>query len=189
MPLYTYYLSRGDYGYNDLIITAITLLIPVITFQIKDGLYRYLLGADEEKQKSKTISNVIFIVLKNLIIFNILYIIFICFISFKYDWLIFIQLNDTLIASIWNEISRGMKKNSIYSVSGVISTIVMVGCNIFCIIFLKLKVEALIISNIFSNLAIYIYIESKLKVLKHLNLKYNDPNLRKNVEIFHTFSA
>lgn len=43
LPFYTYYLSTDDYGYFDLITTTISLLTPIITFQIYDGLYRYLL--------------------------------------------------------------------------------------------------------------------------------------------------
>lgn len=56
LPSYTHYLSVSDYGYLGLISVSVSFIIPIITFQIFDGLYRFLLGVDSIEERKKVIS-------------------------------------------------------------------------------------------------------------------------------------
>ena len=75
LPFYTYYLSTSDFGYFDLILTASSMLTPIISFQISDGLYRFLLDAKGEDEKQQVISTAFLIAIKNIIFTNIIFII------------------------------------------------------------------------------------------------------------------
>ena len=43
LPLYTTYLNTGDYGTIDLIITYVSLLVPVLTLQQEMATFRFLI--------------------------------------------------------------------------------------------------------------------------------------------------
>ena len=45
LPLYTAILTAEEYGIVDLLNTLVSLLIPIITFQIEQALFRYLIDA------------------------------------------------------------------------------------------------------------------------------------------------
>lgn len=184
LPLYTYYLSTDDYGYFDLITTTIMLLTPIITFQIYDGLYRYLLDSKNYEDSSNTISNAFFITVKNLIIFNIMYIIFIQFKSFKYEYIILLQIDFNILSGLVTQISRGFKKNVQYSISGILCTIVTLSSNVLFIVVMNLRVGSLIISNILASIIVIVYLEHNLKIHKYIKFKLENNMIKKQLIIY-----
>ena len=184
LPLYTYYLTTGDYGYFDLITTTVWLIIPLITFQINDGLYRYLLETNNTKECSDYISNSFFIELKNLLLFNLVYIILIQFKSFRYDYIILLQIDFGIMSGLWAQISRGLKRNFEYAMSGIISTIIILVSNIFFITYMKYGVGSLIISNVLASIIIVIYIDYKLKIRKYIKYKLQNKNIKKQLILY-----
>lgn len=184
LPFYTYYLSTNDYGYYDLITAALSLLIPLVTFQVNDGLYRYLLGAENDNEGSEIISNSFFITIRNLVLFNIFYIIFIQFKSIKYEYIILLQIDFNILSGLWAQISRGLRHNSEYSVSGIICTIIILSSNIFFITVMKFKLGSLIASNILSSAAVIIYLDYRLKIHRYIKLKFKNRRVQKKLILF-----
>lgn len=181
IPLYTSYLDLSDYGYFDLVSTTIALIIPLITFQLNDGLYRYLLEAKSSEEKTKYITNSIIIIIKNLVIFNICYIIFIQFKSFRYQYIILAQLNFNIIYGLYAQISRGLKENTIYAITGVNSTFITLILNIFFITVMKYSIGGLIISNIISSIVNILYLEYKIKIHRYIKFNMINKVIMKNL--------
>ena len=50
--VYSYFITPDDMGYYDLVLTTISMLQPLIIFQINDGVFRFLIDSSEKKQKS-----------------------------------------------------------------------------------------------------------------------------------------
>jgi len=51
LPLYTAVLSTGDYGTVDLMISMVSLLVPLLTFNIQDAVLRFGLGHDAKPEE------------------------------------------------------------------------------------------------------------------------------------------
>ena len=51
-PLFTRWLSQADYGTFDLIVTYISFLMPIITLECAEAMFRYLLDANKENEKN-----------------------------------------------------------------------------------------------------------------------------------------
>ena len=47
VPLYTFYISTEDMGNYDLLMTTINLLTPIVTMQISDAAFRWMVRRDE----------------------------------------------------------------------------------------------------------------------------------------------
>lgn len=184
LPLYTYYLTTGDYGYFDLITTTVMLLIPLITFQINDGLYRYLLDSVDDKERTMYISNAFIITIRNLLMFDLFYIILIQFKMFRYDYIILMQINFAIIAGLWTQISRGIKSNIVYAVSGMISTFIILLSNIIFIAIMKYGVGSLIIANVISSLVVIIYIDFKLKIHDYINFRFLNRSIKRELIVY-----
>ncbi|MBT2724009.1 lipopolysaccharide biosynthesis protein [Bacillus sp. ISL-46] len=184
LPLYTHYLSTNEYGYIDIIITTISLFLPIVTFQITDGLFRFLLESEDEHQKTSIISSSFKIVFRNLLFVDIIYLILINFIKIELAILIMIYFNVLIFNSLYLQISRGLRKNLIYAIAGIISTLVNLCSNIVLIIFLDFKINGIIISMILSNIAAIIYIEKKLKISSYIKFNLSSPSLKKEIIIY-----
>jgi O-antigen/teichoic acid export membrane protein len=172
LPLYTYYLSTNDYGYFDIISTTITLCVPLISLQISDGIYRFLLDCKDGNEKTKIITNSVIILLVNVVTFSILYLIFVQFKDFKYQYMILIQIVVTIIYNVWSQVARGLKKNTEYSISGVLMTFFTVVSNLILLKVFNLKVSALILSYIISYVICIIYLESNIKILNNIYFRF-----------------
>ena len=69
IPLYTSYISTADYGYYDLTISIISLVVPITFFQIWDGMFRFVYDYNEDSEKNKIISNGLFVCFIGVIIY------------------------------------------------------------------------------------------------------------------------
>ena len=73
LPLYTAILSTEEYGTFDLLVTYSTLLLPLVNWQLDQGLFRFMLdhrGNKEEQGKlfstlllSSTVQSIVYIIL------------------------------------------------------------------------------------------------------------------------------
>ena len=171
IPLYTNYLKTEDYGYYDLSVSIITLIIPIVFFQIWDGMFRFIYDYKDKNDKQKIVTNGIFIAIIGTVLYLIVIVIAQCFIDINYKFLIFIYGITIGFQYIYGTISRTYERNKLYMVSGVINTLVNLSLNIFLITVLKLNIEALYISQIIGNLIQIIIIELKIKPIKNMNIK------------------
>ena len=55
LPVYTAVLSNEEYGVVDLLNTLTSLLLPIATLQIEQGVFRYLIDCRENKEKQTTL--------------------------------------------------------------------------------------------------------------------------------------
>ena len=54
LPLYTSKLTPGEYGTYDLLVTISTFLLPIITLLMEESMFRFLIDADDLKEKILT---------------------------------------------------------------------------------------------------------------------------------------
>ena len=70
LPLYTAILSTEEYGTVDLLNTLVSLLLPIVTFQVEQAVFRNLIdNRENEDEKKKIISTGIFSVILQCIIY------------------------------------------------------------------------------------------------------------------------
>lgn len=181
LPFYTHYLSTDNFGYFDIINTTIILLLPLVTFEINDGLYRYLLDSETTEQKSEIIASTISSTIRNLLIFFIIFMITVFIFPIRYSYLILPALLSLILSDTWQQIARGLKQNMLYSVSGVVYTFVMLSLNVILIAVCGMKVDALLYSNIAAGLSSFILIEWKLRIFRQMRTAKISKPLRKNL--------
>ncbi|MDP4178304.1 MAG: polysaccharide biosynthesis C-terminal domain-containing protein [Bacillota bacterium] len=181
LPFYTYYLSTKEYGYFDLITTTSLLIVPIVTFEIYDGVYRYLLDSKSDEDRDNFISNSVFITIRNLVVFSLIYLVFIRFVSFKYEYLILLQIDLNIISSLWSQIARGLKSNVQYSVSGILNTIITLVSNILFISVFKFKVGSLLTANIIAYVFSIVYLDYTLKIHKSIKSSLMKKEIRKEL--------
>ncbi|WP_321327967.1 oligosaccharide flippase family protein [uncultured Ilyobacter sp.] len=179
LPLYTKYLSLADYGYYDIVLTTISLILPIVALQIPESMYRFILG--KENDENSIISTSYKVLLKNLILFNILYLVVAHFIGFRFSNLILIQINSLVVSKFFLYIARAKKKIKLYSLSSFVSSAIIVISNLALLILFDAGVKALILSNILANTGIVFFLESKLRVSKLLKLRNAKKEITKDL--------
>lgn len=175
LPLYTTLLNSSEYGIIDLIITYISLFVPLITLQIEQALFRYLIDVRENKKEQKQIfSNIIFIVIVQVLIFLVIFLIINLFINIKYKYYIIINVIVTIFSSLFLQAARGLGDNISYSVGSVISGGLTIILNVIFLVILNMGASSILLSSILANIFCAIFILFKDKLYKLISRKNID---------------
>jgi len=172
LPLYTYYLTKKELGTYDLFLVTISLLTPLITLQISDATYRWLIEKDSDDiQKSKIISNGFFVILTFSLFFYLIILIFTQFyLKIEYSLYFSIILLLSIFLPFFQKVLRGLKMNLLYALSGILSTFFILILNIVFLAKFNLKIKSLFLASIISNIIVLFFILYKIKAVKVINL-------------------
>lgn len=182
MPLYTNILSSEQYGAFDLIITYITLCVPIITLQMEMGIFRELIDArDNQDEKNRIITSGFTSIFFQLLIFLILFFTINIFVKIPYYIYILFCIVFTIISSLFLQISRGYGDNVGYSIASAIAGISTLIFNIFFLVVLKLDIEGMLLSTGLGNLLACIFLFFRCKIYKSIDFKIYDK--RENKEL------
>lgn len=182
LPIITAALSTAEYGYYDLLVTTISLVTPVVTFQMIEGMFRFMFDATEEEQKMTVSTVTAFLVCGCFFLATIFLILGVAVPVVKYPILIYLNYVSSMVFNYMQKLARCQQKNRQFATSGVINTIVMLGCQAFLLIVLHLGVEGMLVANAVSYLVASLYLGLQLHIRQWLSCKYI--SITKFIELF-----
>jgi len=172
LPVYTAMLSTEEYGIVDLLSTYISLLIPIITFQIEQALFRYLIDVREnEKEKTILISTTIWIAIIQAIVFLGIYAIIGKYIDNEYKYFLATNVTACIFSGIMLQIARGLGDNTTYTIGSFISAVSTILLNILFIVGFKWGAYGMLTASLLANILCTIYIFIKKKLYRYLKWK------------------
>ena len=178
LPILTAYLSKEEYGYYDVIVTAVSFFLPLVTLQIQLAAFRYLIEYREaEEEKKKIITNILFFTIG--ISIPALIILYIALYKFDFVFKIVLCtyfLVDMLI-SVVRQIVRGLGQNKTYANSVILESVIYI-IGIFLFVFWGRKgLVGTLGSVIISLILTLIYINCKVHLTKYIDIKTLDKKL------------
>ncbi len=183
VPLYTEVLTTTEYGIYDLVVSSVSILLPILTWNILDAVVRYEMDADCEKK------NVIVIGLHYIIVSGSIVLGGIVFIKLSgiipslrgLEWYVFAYYVAYILQQFFLQVARGMEKIKCLGIAGILNTAVLVGCNIYFLLFVKNGLNGLFLSTIISCLVPTVYIAISVRIWDWLiNIKF-DKSLKKEM--------
>lgn len=188
IPIYAYFVSTEDLGNYDYIIALMNIIIPIVFFNMWDSILKYAITDDKRKNLEKIFTSVFLLTLFNILMFILLYLViyFLGIINYPSYKLSMIMMLSYGFVTLWQYSCRALQKNTIYAISGVISTLVNLMLIVLLVIVLDLGLNGLIIAYTASMIISLILMESKIHLFSYINIKYFDLSLLKRM---FTFSA
>lgn len=165
VPLYTYYISTADMGTYDLLISTVNLLTPIITLQIADAAYSFMIRG--RMDSPLCVASSMQLLLFNSLISTLVIVVVDFFVPITFFWEFIFLVFTTNVLTVVQRMLRGLKNQKLFAVSGVIYTAVFLGLNVVQICVLHQGVRSLltsaIIANIVTLVAIYL-LERQVRV-------------------------
>lgn len=174
LPLYTSYISTEAYGQYDAIMAYSSIIVPLVGVSCWQGMLRFLNDKGYESQENKIISNGIFMLTCSLLLLITSYLTFCVFVDFQNKILVFLCFFAMMIHSFYLYVSRGLRQDITYIISGLVSAFVVAVVSLICVYIFHLQIETLYISQILSYIAQIFYIEYKLRIIKRISIKNID---------------
>ena len=180
VPLYTYYLTTGEYGTIDIITSTTSLLLPIISLSIFQSVLRFAM--DKNESKETVLTNGVLVTslgtLLALLTYPILNHFNVLGGLLLYVYLILIlQAFHMLIA----QFTRAIGKVKIYAINGIIKTLVLGISNIILIVVFKKSIEGYLISYLISEIVAILYLIFATKLPQYINFKSANIKLSKTM--------
>ena len=173
LPLYTGVLSTAEYGTVDLLNTLISLLVPIITFQVEQAVFRDLIEVREnQKEQKNIISSSIVSVILQCIVFVFFYFIITLFVNNNYRIYLMINIIAYIFASLFLQMARGLGNNKQYAIGSFISASSTIFFNVIFLVVFKFKVEGMLLGTFLGQIISAIYLMFVLKLYKLFSVRY-----------------
>ncbi|MBQ3968841.1 MAG: polysaccharide biosynthesis C-terminal domain-containing protein [Lachnospiraceae bacterium] len=166
VPLYTYYIATGEMGIYDIFMTLVSLLTPLITMQISDAAYKYLIN-EETENKESYIRACVQVLFFNCVIASLIVIAVGSFVNIKYLYYFAAVLIISRSYQTLYKILRGLGNQWLFVASGLTYTVVLLTLNIIRICVFKTGIDGLFRSQIDAGLVTLIMIfvfEKRLRI-------------------------
>lgn len=174
LKVYTNNVSTGGYGYYDLVVSYIQMLIPFLFIEIWSGMLRRVLLHTEKNDKNKTISTSLCFLLGVLVFYSVAYFCFSSIFNFKGATLIFAYSVSYLFYSYFCILARALQKNKLFAISGVMGSLANAAIGLIAIYILKCDYEALFLSLIANYMLQVVLIFCVTKVWKFFKISQFD---------------
>lgn len=182
LPLYTAVLSTEEYGIVDLLNTIISLLLPIVTLQIEQALFRKLVDCrDNEDEVKDTISTTLCMILGQSVVYLILFFIVSPLMKNDYKYFLAINLIASMYSTIFLQIARGLGDNKVYAIGSFISASSTVLMNIIFILLFKWGAYGMLMASMLGNILCVLYIFFVKKIYKYIKLKRYKKELLKKL--------
>ncbi len=166
MPLYTFFLVEEEMGYFDLSITFIMLMVPFITFDLRDGAFRFLIDRKSTLSQNDVLSFIIRTLSRNSVIVVVLAII-------GYFYLSHLAFYPILVATLISyacyevmiQVVRGLGYTKFFVTIGIVNTFLILILSIIFLVVFNWGVLAIFLANLISRIISLVIIELRLKLL------------------------
>ncbi|MCK1991633.1 oligosaccharide flippase family protein [Peribacillus muralis] len=173
LPLFTHLLSTEEYGLIDFINITITLLIPLISFNIVEAIIRFGLDSNYDNKRVFSTSIGVFVIV--FLLSSIIAIGINSIFTFKFDIKVIIGiLFFVTLYRIIHEFSRAINKIKLYVFADVLYSIFFASFNIILIAYFHFGIEGYFISYISAHLLCTIILLFFGRIYKYFSISCID---------------
>ncbi|WP_282570551.1 polysaccharide biosynthesis C-terminal domain-containing protein [Butyrivibrio fibrisolvens] len=170
VPYYTGILSTEEYGVADLLLTTVSILVPIFTLDIQDAVMRFTMDFHYEKKSVLSASlKIIFFGTILLVIFSIAFW-STGILSLKIDLLIFliILFMETAFLNVCSFFCRAIDKVRTMTISSIVNALVFLGSNILFLSVFKKGLNGYLLSYVIGYAALILYVFFSAKLYKYI---------------------
>lgn len=180
LPLYTAVFSTEEFGIVDLFNTIVAFLLPILTIQIDQALFRFLIDAREnEEDKKRLISSAFILTFIGIVLYGVIFAIVAPLISNQYKYFLLINVLANILSTLMLQVARGLGNNKEYSIGSFIVAAFTVILNVLFIVVLKLGVSGMFLSLFIANMVAAIYLTLSKKTYRYISFNHLDTKLLK----------
>ena len=152
----SFFLGPSEMGGYDLVISTISLLQPVIIFEINDGIYRWLL---EDGVNSWDVIRCGYrFVLRNLAVAAAVMAVLLPLLPVRHRLLIGLLTAVNCLYPVFQQVTRGLKHHQIFARSGILNSILLLGLSVLLVAFTDLGAGAFYLAQLLAGAATVLYL-------------------------------
>lgn len=173
LPIITTFLSKAENGTYDLANTLVSVLIPVLTLQIQQGAFRFLITAQDKNEKDSYITcSVVYIVVSSLVFYPLVVLsLYLMGTDILSCILICTMLFSESLFKLFGQVVRGLGHNFHYSISVVVYAFFNLVFILLFVVFIKMSFYGAMLSLSSGYMIAIVYMFLVTKMYKYIKPK------------------
>lgn len=182
LPLYTYYLSPAEYGFVDLAVVYITLLVPALTLQLEMASFRYLVDArGSEAERTRVVSNILYMAVPLALPCMIGFAVFGVVTGFAHTWSILLAGVAMLCSNLLLQTTRGLGDNKQFALASMLTGLfTLLGALLF-IVYLDMRIDGMLLSLAVAHVVTAAYLLLRQKLYRYMRIGQMDRQLQRDI--------
>lgn len=183
VPFYTHYITDTEaFGYYDLCVTVSFLIYPLLSLDLRQGVFRFLIEADDQRSRQDIISFVYRTLTKGTLVALAIGIFLAIVHPMPYLWYVVAFVITTYLYEVSIQLVRGLGKTDYFVIAGIMTAFLSALLAIVMIVGLDMGIGGIFLSGIVARLITLAYLEIRLHILRKY-FRYNFKDKKINREI------
>jgi len=170
LPFYTKWLSVDDYGIIDILTVLISCVVPILTLQLEQAMFRFLIDDNAQEDQRKIISSGAFCIGAVMLILNFVALIASLIYINQYWFALVISMDFQCILTVLLQIARGKGKNNYYAIDSIIVAVVNVIIASILVRYFKMGVTGYFIAYCISQFTGILYLTYTLSLMHFIKI-------------------
>lgn len=182
-PLINGSMSGGGYGNVELIQnTILFFIVPVLTLQVEQSLFRFIIDAKDEDEQKTAMTNG-YMIIGLMMIIGAIITLFVPIQGFDgtYKLIIVLYIIVEVLSITSRFVLRAFSKYKDYSIVAALVVIVNFLVLSFNILVLDLGIHGVILALTVADIAGFLYVLKVCNIFKYINIKYSDRDYRRKI--------
>lgn len=170
LPLYTSKLSTEEYGTLDLYTTVASILIPILSLQLEQAVFRFLLTSEEDEKT--VLSSTTLFLLGSILLLTVIYLPVSSVLGIQYAVLVLVYYIFNLIGTVISQIPRGYGNYTDYTLSSFISSVVSIAFSVLFICAFNQGINGILKASVISTIVMMTFIIWRCNLLEKIKIRY-----------------
>lgn len=169
LPMYTALLTTEQYGQLDFYSSLVMIIFPIVTLQIEQAIFRFLVGESDHEARSQVISSAVVSLTFSTVVVTIIYAIIAIVLRLEYSIALYFYYLAMMCSAILYQVCRGFGQNTTYGFASFLISSITIMLNIYFVSVLKTGVLGVVVSTTMAHMIGSFYMLLKTRIYSYIH--------------------
>ena len=167
VPIYSFFISPSEFGYYDICFAAIMLMLPLITMQLREGAFRFLLDTTADDERTRVVTFAMVAMLRNICACLVLGVAAHLMFDIRCMWYTLVFACVFSVFEVVQQMLRGLGHNKLFAGCGILSSFLIFAISVPLVVWADMGIEGVFLGNIAARVIAMLFAEWRVGVFRN----------------------
>ena len=164
VPIYSFFIAPSEFGYYDICFAAIMLMLPLITMQLREGAFRFLLDTTADDERTRVVTFAMVAMLRNICACLVLGVAAHLLFDIRCMWYTLVFACVFALFEVVQQMLRGLGHNKLFAGCGILSSFLIFAISVPLVVWTEMGIEGVFVGNIAARIIAMLFAEWRVGV-------------------------
>ena len=164
VPIYSFFIAPSEFGYYDICFAAIMLMLPVISMQLREGAFRFLLDTTADDERTRVVTFTMVAMLRNICACLVLGVAAHLLFDIRCMWYTLVFACVFALFEVVQQMLRGLGHNKLFAGCGILSSFLIFAISVPLVVWTDMGIEGVFVGNIAARIIAMLFAEWRVGV-------------------------